>query len=160
MKIPVTLNGEKIVLEAHSEESLMKVLQKNHCLSVKTGCSHGFCGACTVLMDNLPVPSCKIPIGIAKGTEIITMEYFSKTPEYDSIMEGFTKAGIKLCGYCNAGKIFAALQIIRQSKIPSREEITSQVNHLSPCCTDTETLVNGIIYAIKLKDKKSTWSGK
>lgn len=158
MKIPVTLNGEKIIFEAHSDEPLMKVLQKNHCLSVKTGCSQGFCGACTVLMDGNPVPSCKIPVGIAKDSEIVTMESFSKTEEYGIIMDGFSKARIKLCGYCNAGKIFAALQILRQSKIPERNEITSQINHLSPCCTDSETLVNGIIYAIKLKEKKSTRS--
>ncbi len=154
MKIPVTLNGNKTILEANPDESLMKILQKHACPSVKTGCNSGFCGACTVLLEGNPVASCKIPVGIVKGNDIVTLEYFSKTEEYLFIMEGFNKAGIKLCGYCNAGKIFAAYQILKMTKIPTRQEISEYVKHLSPCCTDLKTLVNGIIYAIQFSNKR------
>lgn len=154
MKIPVVLNGTKTILEANAEDSLMKVLHRNSCVSVKSGCGQGFCGACTVLLNDNPVASCKIPVGIVKNNEIITLEYFSKTEEYNLIMQGFTKAGIKLCGYCNAGKIFTAYQILKLSKIPTRQEITETIKNLSPCCTDIETLVNGIIYAIHLSNKR------
>ena len=44
MKIPVILNGTKTILEANAEDSLMKVLHKNACLTVKNGCGQGFCG--------------------------------------------------------------------------------------------------------------------
>ena len=149
MKIPVTLNGTKTIFEANADDSLMKVLHKNSCPSVKEGCGSGFCGSCTVLLDDKPVASCKIPAGIVKGNEIVTLEAFSKTEDYDVIIQGFNKAGIKLCGYCNAGKIFTAYHILKQSKIPAREEVFANVRHLSPCCTDLETLVNGIFYAYK-----------
>lgn len=154
MKIPVFLNGSKTILEAHADESLMKVLHRNGCPSVKSGCSSGFCGSCTILLDNKPVPSCKIPAGIAKDHDIVTLDYFLKTEEYSIIINGFNKAGIKLCGYCNAGKIFAAYQIINMPKIPTRPEISEYVRTLSPCCTDLDTLVNGIIYALQISNKR------
>lgn len=154
MKIPVTLNGTKTILEANADESLMKVLHKNGCSSVKSGCTGGFCGACTILLDDKPVSSCKIPVGIVKNNDIVTLDYFSKTEEYNIIISGFTKAGIKLCGYCNAGKIFAAYQILKFPKMPTRQEINDYVKYLSPCCTDLETLTNGIIYSIQLSNKR------
>ena len=96
MKIPVTLNGTKIILDAHADESLMKVLHKNGCPSVKRGCSGGFCGTCTILLDDKPVASCKIPAGIVRNCDIVTLDYFTKSEEYSNIMAGFQKAGIKL----------------------------------------------------------------
>ena len=154
MKIPVTLNGSKIILDAHADESLMKVLHKNGCPSVKSGCSGGFCGACTILLDDKPAAACKIPAGIVHNSDIVTLDYFVKTEEYNIIMSGFQKAGIKLCGYCTAGKVFSTYQILKMTKLPTRQEITDYVKALSPCCTDLETLVNGIIYAIQIANKR------
>ena len=157
MKIPVTLNGSKIILDAHADESLMKVLHKNGCPSVKSGCSSGFCGACTILLDDRPAAACKIPAGIVRNSDIVTLDYFVKTEEYSTIMSGFQKAGIKLCGYCTAGKVFSAYQILKMSKMPTRQEITDYVKALSPCCTDLETLVNGILYSIQIFNKRQMW---
>ena len=154
MKIPVTLNGSKIILDAHADESLMRVLHKNGCPSVKSGCSGGFCGACTILLDDRPAAACKIPAGIVRNADIVTLDYFVKTEEYSFIMSGFQKAGIKLCGYCTAGKVFSAYQILKMPKMPTRQEITDYVKTLSPCCTDLETLVNGIIYAIQISNRR------
>lgn len=149
MKIPFTLNDEKIVIESNPDTPLMEILREMNCLSVKLGCSKGFCGSCTVLLDGKPVASCKIPVAIIRNCSITTLEYFSKSDVYKLIMGAFKKAGINLCGYCNAGKIFSTYQIINQHRKLTRQEISDMVNQLSPCCTDTDTLVNGVIYAIK-----------
>ena len=154
MKIPVTLNGTKTILDAHADESLMRVLHKNGCPTVKSGCCSGFCGTCTILLDDKPVASCKIPAGIVRNCDIVTLDYFTKTEEYSNIMAGFQKAGIKLCGYCTAGKVFSAYQILKIPKIPTRQEIADNLKALAPCCTDLETLVNGIIYAIQVSNKR------
>lgn len=154
MKIPVTLNKTKIILDSNPDEVLMKVLHRTSCPTVKSGCMEGLCGACTVLLNDVPVASCKIPVGLVKDMEIITLDFFTKSETYEIIMDGFNKAGIKLCGYCNAGKIFSAYEILKTSKIPTRQEISDYVKNLSSCCTDLETLVNGIIYAIQIQSKK------
>ena len=154
MKIPVTLNKTKVILDAQADEPLVKVLHKNGCPSVKSACMEGACGACTVLLNETPVASCKIPAGLVKDKEIITLDYFEKSDFFTIIMDGFNKAGIKLCGYCNSGKIFSAYQILKNTKIPTRQEIKEQMKHLSSCCTDLETLVNGVIYAMQLQAKR------
>ena len=153
MNIPVIINGEKNMLQASPDEKLMNVLRNLNLYTVKPGCTEGICGSCTVLMNKKPVPSCRIPVALAMNQEIETLEYFSKTEEYSSITKGFAKAGIKLCGYCNAGKIFAAFSILQTRQKPTRASVREQVKHLSPCCTDIDTLINGIIYAADLHSK-------
>lgn len=147
MKIPLTLNGEKKIIEAESDEYLRDVLRRENCTSVKCGCGEGICGCCTILLDGKPVPSCKIPAGIIRDNEIITLEHFSTQELYNDIIKGFSKAGISLCGFCNAGKIFVASNIIKKFVRPTRQNIDSEVEFLAPCCTDKNTLINGIIYA-------------
>lgn len=147
MKIPVVLNGNRIELQANPEDSLMSVLRKLGCNSVKCGCGQGLCGSCTILFNDLPSAACKIPAGIAINSDITTMEYFSQTEEYRAIMQGFELAQISLCGYCNSGKIFSVYQILKAQKCPERGELIAELKYLAPCCTDLNSLINGAIYA-------------
>ena len=82
MKIPVTINGKKIILDENPDEKLLFVLRKQKLISVKIGCEAGKCGFCTVLLNDKPVSSCLIPVGIVKDCTIETLEYFSKSKEY------------------------------------------------------------------------------
>ena len=152
MNVPVILNGNKTILEAPADETLMSVLRRIGCASVKCGCGQGTCGSCTVLLNDNPVATCKIPLGIVQNADIVTLEYFERTKEYSIIMKGFELAGIKMCGLCDSGKIFSAYQLVKLNKIPDRDEIYEQVRSLAPCCTDLNTLINGIILAIEIRD--------
>ena len=152
MNVPVILNGNKTILEAPADETLMSVLRRIGCASVKCGCGQGTCGSCTVLLNDNPVATCKIPLGIVQNADIVTLEYFERTKEYTMIMKGFELAGIKMCGLCDSGKIFSAYQLIKMNKIPTRDEIYEQVRSLAPCCTDLNTLIKGIMLAIEIRD--------
>ena len=152
MNVPIILNGNKTILEAPADETLMSVLRRIGCASVKCGCGQGTCGSCTVLLNDNPVATCKIPLGIIQNADIVTLEYFERTKEYTMIMKGFELAGIKMCGLCNSGKIFSAYQLIKLNKIPTRDEIYEQVRSLAPCCTDLNTLIRGIFLAIEIRD--------
>lgn len=152
MNVPVILNGNKTILEAPADETLMSVLRRIGCSSVKCGCGQGTCGSCTVLLNDSPVATCKIPLGIIQNADIVTLEYFERTKEYSIIMKGFELAGIKLCGLCDSGKIFSAYQLVKLNRIPTRDEIYEQVRSLAPCCTDLNTLINGIILALEIRD--------
>ncbi|MCQ2582352.1 MAG: 2Fe-2S iron-sulfur cluster-binding protein [Treponema sp.] len=153
MNIPITLNGNKIILDSRPEESLMSVLRKKNCQSVKCGCNGGSCGSCTVLMNDSPVASCRIPVGIIRDNDIVTLDYFAGTKEYTAITQGFELAGIKLCGYCDAGKIFLTYQILKSNKLFTKQEIINQVKGLAPCCTDLNTLCKGIMLAVETYNK-------
>ena len=155
MNIPVILNGEKMQLNSSADRTLLSVLRENKLLSAKRGCEKGICGSCTVLLDGKPVPSCKVPVALSMNRRIETLEYFQKTEDYSDIAKGFNRAGIKLCGFCNSGKIFAARSIILSNTKPTRDSIREEVKHLSPCCTDEDTLINGIIYAFDYHIKRT-----
>lgn len=154
MKIPFTLNNEAIVLDTNPDTVLSTILRENSIFSAKKGCDKGFCGACTVLLNNNPVPSCIIPMAIVRNSSIITLEYFCNTEDFQDIDAGFKAAGIELCGYCNAGKIFEAYEIISKIEKPEKNFITKQVSHFPCNCTETAVLVNGIIMAANFRRKR------
>ena len=154
MKIPVTLNGSQTILEADPEEKLLTVLRRLRLISVKKGCGKGLCGCCSVLLDSRPVPSCLLPVGAARGSTIITLEHFSKTVDYTDIMNGFKQAGAQLCGYCNAGKVFAVYDLISRVYRPSKEDLMELADGLTCTCTDRNTFINGVLYAVANKHRR------
>ncbi|MBO4320598.1 MAG: 2Fe-2S iron-sulfur cluster binding domain-containing protein [Treponema sp.] len=155
MKIPVTLNGDRTVLDAEPAERLQTTLRRLNLFSIKLGCSKGICGNCMVLLDGEPVPSCTLPVGILRDCSIVTLEYFSKSePIYNDIINGFRQAGIHLCGYCNAGKILSAYRVLTEPVIPDDEEILDAVRALNPCCTDRDSLIHGIKLAYAIKQNR------
>lgn len=150
MKLTVKLNGNDTELEAAPEEPLMNVLRRYSISSIKCGCNEGHCGSCAVLLNDEVVATCKIPFGIIRNASIVTLDYFSRTEEYDAISKGFDLANIKLCGYCNSGKYLTAYHIITKNKTINKTEIESQIKNLAPCCTDMATLTKGIILSFKI----------
>ncbi|MCQ2610173.1 MAG: 2Fe-2S iron-sulfur cluster-binding protein [Treponema sp.] len=154
MKYQLLINKKLLVIDAEPDEKLADVLRRENFLSVKNGCGTGTCGSCTILLDDKAVPSCSIPIGLVQGNEIITMEYFSKTEIFADITKGFEKAGIQLCGYCNAGKYFAAYEVLTNFTHPDRKQIESIIDHINDCCVEKDILINGILYAFSLNFTK------
>ena len=147
MKIPFTLNNESVVFDAEPDAKLLQLLRKNGFLDVKEGCKGGLCTACTVLLNGIPVPSCLVTAASIRDNRIVTLDYFKKTAEYIDIEQGFAQAEAHLCGYCDAGKILTAFSIITSNPRPTREEIFNEVKHFPCKCTDTDTLINGILFA-------------
>ena len=154
MKLTLTINEEKTVLDADPDMTLLDLLRRQKILSVKCGCGKANCGSCAVLLDGKAVLSCLIPCGIVRNSEIVTMEHFSKQAACQEILKGFEKAGVNLCGYCNPGKIFAAWEIISTFSNPNREQIAERVSDLRECCVENDALINGIIYAAQIHFEK------
>ncbi|MCR5045615.1 MAG: 2Fe-2S iron-sulfur cluster binding domain-containing protein [Treponema sp.] len=154
MKLNIILNEEQVSIQTEPDCSLLELLRSMNLYSVKCGCQKSNCGSCAVLLDDEPVLSCLVPCGILRNAKITTLEYFSKTPFYQEINKGFEKAGVSLCGYCNAGKIFAAYDIIKNFSNPTREQVAERIGDLRECCVENDTLINGIIYAAQIHFEK------
>ncbi|MBB5218534.1 MULTISPECIES: 2Fe-2S iron-sulfur cluster-binding protein [Treponema] len=148
MKIPVTLNYKKIILEADAQDKLLDVLRAQKIYSVKCGCEKGWCGNCMVLLNGTAVPSCCVTAGTLRDATIETLESFKNNPIYQDIMTGFSQAGIHLCGYCNAGKVFTAYELMAKYHRPDKDQLKNAIKNLSLCCTDYDQLANGILYAV------------
>ena len=154
MKIPVTLNDEKIIMDANPDDRLLDVLRQKKLFSVKKGCGKGRCGFCTVLLDGQPVASCLIPAGIVRNASIVTLEHFSKSPEYADIADGFKTAGVHPCGWCNAAKYFTVHSLLSRIYRPSKDELNELADGQTCSCTNRDTFINGVLYAVANKHRR------
>ncbi len=147
----LNLNNNIVNIESDKDETLLSVLRNENITSVKCGCTKGMCGSCTVLINNKPVPSCLVPIGSLTNQNIVTLEHFSLTEEFDDIIQGLDKANVKLCGFCNAGKIFAIHDIINQNENPNRSDIIRRMRTFSCLCVSIESLIEAIFKAFDIR---------
>ncbi|MCR4627737.1 MAG: ferredoxin [Treponema sp.] len=154
MKLSVTLNGQKQILEAEPQTSLCQVLRDLGFTSVKNSGKNGLALSCTILLDGTPVPSDIIPFAIINNADIVTLEYFKTTEDYKDIENGFEQAGINLCGYCNSGMIFTAYDIIKTYQRPTIQEIEDN-SSISYCCTSKKAFIAGVRSAIAFRTRRT-----
>jgi carbon-monoxide dehydrogenase small subunit len=160
MKIPVTINGEQIQLDASPEAQLLAVLRQRGLTDVKCGCQRGLCGACTVLLNNTPIPACLIPIAAVRDGHIITLGHFAKSDFYTDIKKGFARAGVRLCGICDGGKIFAAYQLLSSQVPPERQVIYETMSQLVCYCAGLDAIVNGVLAAADFHRERESAGGQ
>jgi len=145
MTLSFILNGEDVDIRVRTGDRLSDILRSGFgLLGVQSDCRCGRCGRCLVFLGGRLVPSCLIPAFRARGSEVVTIEGFALTDEYQDIVAGFASAGMSTCGFCESGKIMAAAALLERRTRPSPEEI---LEHLSsaPCrCTDPDSLVKAV----------------
>jgi len=108
---PTTLivNGRRLRVKATPMTRLLDVLREECALTgTKEGCGEGECGACTVLVDGVPVNSCLVPVAQAAGTDIVTIEGLG--PGHP-LQEAFVEEIGAQCGICTPGMVLAALAL-------------------------------------------------
>ena len=114
----ITVNGRRLNVDAHPMKRLLDVLREDCGLSgTKEGCGEGECGACTVLIDGLPVDSCIVPVAHAEGRKVITIEGAAKTRTGKALQNAFVEHGGAQCGICTPGMILAAVPLKRGATV-------------------------------------------
>jgi aerobic carbon-monoxide dehydrogenase small subunit len=103
------VNGAEVVVEGSPMRRLLDVLRADLGLTgTKEGCGEGECGACTVLVDGVPVVSCLVPVAQVAGAEVATIE--SLGGEHP-LQRAFAEHSGAQCGICTPGMIMAALAL-------------------------------------------------
>ena len=103
--------------------------------SVKSGCDGGECGACTVLIDDEPVPSCIILAVRCEGRRIETVESLTKHGKLSRLQLAFHEKLGTQCGFCTPGMIMAAEGLLRRNPAPTDDEIRSALSGNLCRCT-------------------------
>ncbi len=112
--IECRINGKVRRLDVHPMKRALDVLREDCALTgTKEGCGEGECGACTVLIDGLPVNSCLIPAAHLEGADVSTIESLADGGALHPLQEAFVVQGGAQCGICTPGMIMAALAIPR-----------------------------------------------
>ena len=145
VQINFTLNGGKVGLMTDPLRRLIDVLREDFgCKGVKEGCSEGECGACSVLFNGKMVTSCIIPVGVADGQEIMTIEGISQTQKGKVIIDAFADGGAVQCGYCIPGMVIAAYYLLENNPDPTDEEIRLGISGNICRCTGYDLIVESI----------------
>jgi aerobic-type carbon monoxide dehydrogenase small subunit (CoxS/CutS family) len=123
------INGVKARIDADAERSLLSVLRDDLDLTgAKYGCGEGQCGACTVLVDGLPVRSCTTAVGKVAGKVITTIEGLEQNGKFHPVQEAMIDAGAMQCGYCTCGMIMSGVALLRHNPNPTVGEISNFMN--------------------------------
>jgi carbon-monoxide dehydrogenase small subunit len=155
MTIGFILNGEDVVIRSEANIRLIDILRVNFgLLGAKDSCLSGKCGFCTVLFNGNVSHSCLIPAFRVRGSEIITIEGYSQTNEYQDIITGFTQVKLEGCGFCETSKILHAGALLDRINRPSRKEILQAFGGIKCRCTDPEKLLEGIEKAIEIRQRR------
>ena len=108
-EVQFILNGTRARVDVHPLKRLLDVLREDCGLTgTKEGCGEGECGACTVLLDGMPVNSCLVPIAHATGVRVTTIEGLA---DRHPLPRAFVEMGGAQCGICTPGMIMAALAL-------------------------------------------------
>ena len=133
--IKFQLNGKKTEAQIDPTQTLLWVLRNHFGLTgTKFGCGMGFCGACTVLIDNEPVRSCQLSVGEAAGKNIVTVEGLAVDGKLHPIQKAFVEHDALQCGFCTPGMIMNAAGLLIKNPSPSVLQIKEGMeNNLCRC---------------------------
>ena len=144
------LNGKNVAVELDSSMRLIDVLRDHFSLKgVKEGCGEGSCGACVVLLDGYSVNSCLLPLANVEGREVVTIEGFKETKQFDVLQKAFAEVGGSQCGFCSPGMIIAAQSLLSHNPHPTEEEIRVYMSGNLCRCTGYQAIVQAVQIAAK-----------
>jgi len=146
--IELKVNGElhDVVIDSH--RTLLEVLRESiGLMGTKEGCDQGACGACTVLLDGKPVPSCMVLAIDAQGKDILTIEGLASGSELHPIQKAFINLGAIQCGFCSPGMMLTAKALLDQKLDPSWAEVEAAISGNLCRCTGYVKIIEAVMAA-------------
>ncbi len=134
-RIALKVNGRPVQIEIDIRESLLDVLRDRlQFTGVKQGCSVGECGACTVLIDGVPVNSCIYLAAWAHGKSVTTIEGIALDGHLSPVQEAFVEEGAIQCGFCTPGLVLSTTAMVESGKRFTHDEVRRELSgHLCRC---------------------------
>lgn len=122
--VRLTVNGDRHEVGVPSHHTLLEALRYGLGLTgTKQGCDKGDCGACTVLVDGVPVLSCLTPVHEAEGRPVTTVEGLAGPDGPHPLQDEFDLNGAAQCGFCTPGILCSAAALLERTTSPTQEEI-------------------------------------
>ena len=123
-KLAIAINGEPHDIEIPVNTTLIDLINNDlGLIGTKDGCRQGVCGACTVLIDDVPVRSCLALAVRCQGKNITTVEGLRDAGRLHPLQQAFIDNGAVQCGYCTPGLLMMAVAFLKENPTPTEEEI-------------------------------------
>jgi carbon-monoxide dehydrogenase small subunit len=146
MKLSFQLNGKFVEVECEAPETLAEVLRERLNLTgTKISCEVQVCGACTVLVDGLPVSSCTALAYEVRGKNVLTIEGLERADgTLHPIQQAFIDEFAFQCGFCTPGMIMSAKALLDENPRPTENEIIHHMDGNICRCTGYVPIVKAI----------------
>jgi isoquinoline 1-oxidoreductase subunit alpha len=132
----LTINGQSHNVDVEPDTPLLWVIRENVGLTgTKYGCGIAQCGACTVHVDGEAVRACSLPVSVAEGKQITTIEGLAQGGNLHKVQKAWVEHDVPQCGYCQSGMIMAVAALLRQKPKPTDDDINTTITNICRCGT-------------------------
>lgn len=148
VEISLTVNGRRHTLTVEPRETLLDLLRVRLGLTgAKLSCDVQVCGACTVLVDGLPVSACTYLAYEARGRQVLTIEGLADGDRLHPLQQAFIDHAALQCGYCTPGMILAAKALLDEIPRPTTDEIKHYLRGNICRCTGYKKILDALAAA-------------
>lgn len=141
----ITVNDWVYELWLPSNKTLLDVLRDDlGLIGTKRGCDSGECGACTVLLDDMPILACLTLAWEVDGRRIQTIEGVAKSGELHPVQKAFIECGAIQCGFCTPGMILSVVALLEENPAPTISEIKEGISGNLCRCTGYSKIIEAI----------------
>jgi aerobic-type carbon monoxide dehydrogenase small subunit (CoxS/CutS family) len=145
VEVALSVNGREVVRDVAPQELLLDFLRDSLGLTgAKRSCEVQVCGACTVLVDGLPVSSCCYLVAQAQGREVTTIEGLAERPEFERLEDAFTRHAALQCGFCTPGMLLTVSALLESGELGSEEQIKQSLSGNLCRCTGYRGIVEAV----------------
>jgi carbon-monoxide dehydrogenase small subunit len=144
MKITLTLNGEDIAADVEPRQSLVDFLRGQGLTGTRPGCEHGVCGACSVRLGGRVLRGCLMLAVQADGQRVETIEGLSDSGAIADLQAAFHRRNALQCGFCTAGMLLTAQELLSENPQPSRTDIREHLSGNYCRCTGYQAIIDAI----------------
>ena len=132
----LNINGQRNQIDVEPDTPLLWVLRDTIGLTgTKYGCGIAQCGACTVHLDGMAVRSCSVPISLAEGKQITTIEGLAQNGTLHKVQKAWIEHDVPQCGYCQSGMIMAVAALLKDKPKPTDADINNEITNICRCGT-------------------------
>jgi aldehyde oxidoreductase len=149
VQLSLTVNGRSVSIKSAPITRLSNVLREELALTgTKVGCDAGDCGACTVLVNGMPVCSCLVAVGQLPGAEVVTIEGLVKSGKiFDRLQKSFLQHGAAQCGICTPGMLVSAVALLEKNIKPTETEVMDALGGVLCRCTGYRKIISAVLDA-------------
>jgi carbon-monoxide dehydrogenase small subunit len=146
VQLETTVNGEAVRKAINVRQHLADFVRSELGLTgTHLGCEHGVCGSCTLVLDGEVVRGCLTLAVQAQGRSVQTIEGASDSGELKALQDAFLRRNASQCGFCTAGMLLTARELLRKGGAPTREEIREHISGNFCRCTGYQSIVEAIL---------------
>jgi isoquinoline 1-oxidoreductase alpha subunit len=134
--VSLSINGQSHTVDVEDDTPLLWVIRDTIGMTgTKYGCGIAQCGACTVHVDGVATRSCSVPVSLAAGKQITTIEGLAVNGKLNAVQQAWLDHDVPQCGYCQSGMIMAVTALLKEKPKPTDADIDAAITNICRCGT-------------------------